>query len=63
MNQSLEPGSDVNRTKSTLVDVVGKPRIEPVHIPAYTYSSRPGAIPNDRVSVIKLTLTALKIFV
>ena len=43
-----ENGTD-NKIKSLQTNVIGEHRAEPVRIPKYIYSSKPGVVPNNRV--------------
>ena len=36
--------------RSTHVNVIGEPRLEPVRIPAYIKAGRPGEMPNNKVT-------------
>ncbi|CAH1799483.1 unnamed protein product [Owenia fusiformis] len=49
----LNTPADFVTTRSLEVNVTGQPRQEPVHVPAYINSGRPGAIPNERFTQIE----------
>ena len=46
--------SDVILTKSLVTDVNGEPRRDTVRLPAAILGTRPGAMPNERVRLIKI---------
>lgn len=41
--------SDLLLNRSLTMDVKGQPRTQPVRVPNYLYSGRPGAMPNEKV--------------